>query len=45
MRASPTCISAALFEARGVHATKVADFCARADVAQKTFVNHFASKG
>jgi len=35
----------ALFDERGVHATKVADICARADVAQKTFFNHFASKG
>ena len=34
-----------LFDERGVHATKVADICARADVAQKTFFNHFASKG
>ncbi len=35
----------ALFDERGVRATKVADICARADVAQKTFFNHFASKG
>jgi AcrR family transcriptional regulator len=35
----------ALFDERGVHATKVADICERADVAQKTFFNHFASKG
>jgi AcrR family transcriptional regulator len=34
-----------LFDERGVFATKVADICARADVAQKTFFNHFASKG
>ena len=34
----------ALFDEHGVHATKVADICARADVAQKTFFNHFASK-
>jgi len=34
-----------LFDERGVHATKVADICERADVAQKTFFNHFASKG
>ncbi len=33
-----------LFDERGVHATKVADICASADVAQKTFFNHFASK-
>src|SRR5688572_20946123 len=37
--------AAALFDERGVHATKVADICDRADVAQKTFFNHFASKG
>jgi len=37
--------AAALFDASGVHATKVADICERADVAQKTFFNHFASKG
>jgi len=37
--------AAALFDACGVHATKVADICARADVAQKTFFNHFESKG
>jgi AcrR family transcriptional regulator len=37
--------AAALFDERGVHATKVADICAQADVAQKTFFNHFASKG
>jgi AcrR family transcriptional regulator len=35
----------ALFDERGVHATKVANICERADVAQKTFFNHFASKG
>jgi AcrR family transcriptional regulator len=35
----------ALFDERGVHATKVADICERADVAQKTFFNHFESKG
>jgi TetR/AcrR family transcriptional regulator, regulator of autoinduction and epiphytic fitness len=34
----------ALFDECGVQATKVADICARADVAQKTFFNHFASK-
>jgi AcrR family transcriptional regulator len=37
--------AAALFDEQGVHATKVADICARADVAHKTFFNHFASKG
>ncbi len=34
----------ALFGERGFAKTKVADICERADVAQKTFFNHFASK-
>ena len=34
----------ALFDARGVTATRVAQICERADVAEKTFFNHFASK-
>jgi len=34
----------ALFDAHGVEETKVDDICARADVAQKTFFNHFPSK-
>jgi AcrR family transcriptional regulator len=34
----------ALFGERGVEATKVADICARADVAHQTFFNHFPSK-
>jgi AcrR family transcriptional regulator len=33
-----------LFEAQGVAATTVGLICERADVAQKTFFNHFASK-
>lgn len=33
-----------LFEARGVEAVKVDDICARADIAQKTFFNHFPTK-
>jgi AcrR family transcriptional regulator len=33
-----------LFAERGFAATKVADICERADVAQKTFFNHFATK-
>ncbi len=33
-----------LFGQRGYADTKVADICERADVAQKTFFNHFASK-
>jgi AcrR family transcriptional regulator len=34
----------ALFDVRGVEGTKVDDICAAADVAQKTFFNHFPSK-
>jgi AcrR family transcriptional regulator len=34
----------ALFDARGFEATPVAEICERADVAQKTFFNHFESK-
>jgi AcrR family transcriptional regulator len=34
----------ALFDQRGVGATKVAEICERADVAHKTFFNHFPSK-
>ncbi len=34
----------ALFDERGFHTTKVADICEHADVANKTFFNHFASK-
>jgi AcrR family transcriptional regulator len=33
-----------LFSEHGFHATKVADICDRADVAHKTFFNHFPSK-
>lgn len=33
-----------LFRAQGVDGTKVHEICARADVAHKTFFNHFASK-
>jgi len=36
--------AAALFDARGVAATTVGEICARADVADKTFFNHFGSK-
>jgi AcrR family transcriptional regulator len=36
--------ASALFDEHGVHATRVAEICERADVAQKTFFNHFASK-
>ncbi len=34
----------ALFEARGVEDTRVGEICERADVAEKTFFNHFPSK-
>jgi AcrR family transcriptional regulator len=35
----------ALFEEQGFEATKVTEICERADVANKTFFNHFATKG
>ncbi len=35
----------ALFDEQGFEATKVTDICERADVANKTFFNHFATKG
>ncbi len=34
----------ALFDAQGVEATRVTEICERADVAHKTFFNHFTSK-
>jgi AcrR family transcriptional regulator len=34
----------ALFDARGIQATTIQDICERADVAQKTFFNHFPSR-
>jgi len=34
----------ALFDARGVAASRISEICERADVAEKTFFNHFASK-
>jgi len=36
--------AAELFGEQGIQATKVADICARADVAQQTFFNHFPAK-
>jgi len=33
-----------LFQERGVHATKVEDVCRRADVAVRTFFNHFETR-
>ncbi len=34
----------ALFEGQGFQETRVADICERADIAQKTFFNHFPTK-
>lgn len=36
--------AAGLFDEQGFHAAKIADICARADVADKTFFNHFQNK-
>jgi AcrR family transcriptional regulator len=36
--------AAALFGDQGFHATKVSEICERADVAHKTFFNHFPTK-
>ena len=36
--------AAALFEERGFAETRIAEICERADVAHKTFFNHFPSK-
>ena len=36
--------SRALFETQGIEATTVVGICERADVAEKTFFNHFTSK-
>jgi AcrR family transcriptional regulator len=36
--------AAALFDGQGVASTTVGEICARADVAEKTFFNHFGSK-
>ena len=36
--------AAQLFEEDGFHATKIAAICERADIAQKTFFNHFPTK-
>lgn len=37
-------VSSALFAEQGVEATKVQEICSRADIAEKTFFNHFPSK-
>jgi AcrR family transcriptional regulator len=36
--------SVALFDAKGIEATTVVEICEQADVAHKTFFNHFTSK-
>jgi AcrR family transcriptional regulator len=36
--------AAGLFDEQGFHAAKVGDICTRADVADKTFFNHFQNK-
>ena len=37
--------SIALFEKQGIEQTRVLEICERADIAHKTFFNHFASRG
>jgi len=37
-------VASELFSERGFHATKVAEICEQADIAHKTFFNHFPSK-
>ena len=44
MRARLLAAAEALFDQHGIAATKVSEICERADVAQKTFFNHFATK-
>jgi AcrR family transcriptional regulator len=44
MRARVIDTATALFEEQGFEATRVVDICERADIAQKTFFNHFPSK-
>jgi AcrR family transcriptional regulator len=44
LRARILAAATELFGERGFADTKVADICERADVAQKTFFNHFATK-
>ena len=44
MRARVLEAAAELFEEDGFHATKIAAICERADIAQKTFFNHFPTK-
>ena len=44
MRQRILAAAVALFDEQGFEATKVADICERADVANKTFFNHFPTK-
>ena len=44
VRARLLAAAEALFDQRGIADTKVSEICERADVAQKTFFNHFATK-
>ncbi|MBW2269431.1 MAG: TetR/AcrR family transcriptional regulator [Deltaproteobacteria bacterium] len=44
MRGRIVAAAAELFNARGVEATTVVEICERADIAKKTFFNHFPSK-
>jgi len=44
VRARLLAAAEALFDQHGIAATKVSEICERADVAQKTFFNHFATK-
>jgi AcrR family transcriptional regulator len=44
VRARLLAAAESLFDQQGIAATKVSEICERADVAQKTFFNHFATK-
>ncbi len=44
VRARLLAAAEALFDQHGIAATRVSEICERADVAQKTFFNHFATK-
>jgi len=44
VRARLLAAAEALFDQHGIAATRISEICERADVAQKTFFNHFATK-
>lgn len=44
VRARLLAAAESLFDQHGIAATKISEICERADVAQKTFFNHFATK-